>query len=232
MTKNIWDAPSLSDDGEIYMGSSGNPPQKGFITGDSNIGIVNGANSITVNNNAAVGRLKKIASATASDSASITFTDLSSSYFLYILRFNDLLPATDATTLLFRTSSNNGVSYDAGASDYAWSYNLISETGSESGSLDTSDSSITLIGVAGSSDEMGSGTNERASGTVWIYNPMAVKYTLMNSECQYFNEAGQNIQAYCGGNRISAGSVNAVQLLMDVGNIASATCTLYGVLNA
>jgi len=231
MTKNIWDAPSLSADGEIYMGSAGNPPQKGFITGDSNIGIVNGANSITVNNNASIGRFKKIATSTASSSSSITFTDLSSDYFLYILRFDDLLPATDATTLLLRTSSNNGSSYDAGASDYAWSYNRISETGSESGDRDTADSSITLIGVSGSSDEMGSGTNERASGTLWIYNPMAVKYTLINSECQYFNESAENIEAYCGGDRLSAGSVNAVQLLMDVGNITSGSFTLYGVLN-
>src|SRR3990167_8133940 len=61
----------------------------------------------------------KISSATASASATINFTGLTNTYSTYVVTISNLAPATDATTLWMRTSTDGGASYDAGASDYA-----------------------------------------------------------------------------------------------------------------
>jgi len=143
-------------DGKVLIGSGAGRPAAANITGDSNVTITNGTNSIEVSSAATGGALTKISTATASTSASIDFTGLTSSYFLYIIRYSNLQPATDATTLILRTSTDGGSSYDSGASDYSWSLFQANESGSESGSADTADSSITVLGVAGGSDEMGS----------------------------------------------------------------------------
>ena len=233
MTNNAWNTPTMDSVGDGYtlIGSGAGRPAAGLITGDSNVTITPGANTLEVSSSVTAGAMTKIGTATASASASISFTGLSSTYFLYILRFSDLQPATDATTLLFRTSTDNGSTYDSGASDYAWNLFQANESGSESGAADQSDSSITIMGEAGSSDEMGTGTNEKGSGCIYIYNPSAAKYTFINWEGVFFNEAAQWIMNNGGGFRQSAADVDAIQLLMDSGNIASGTFVLYGVSN-
>jgi len=218
-------------DGKVLIGSGAGRPAAANITGDSNVTITNGTNSIEVSSAATGGALTKISTATASTSASIDFTGLTSSYFLYIIRYSNLQPATDATTLILRTSTDGGSSYDSGASDYSWSLFQANESGSESGSADTADSSITVLGVAGGSDEMGSGANEMGCGNIYIFNPSAAKYSFVFCQGTYFNEATQLITNYSGGYRISAADVDAVQLLMDAGNISIGDFVLYGVSN-
>ena len=218
-------------DGKVLLGSGSGRPAAALITGDASVSITPGTNTLQVDMTETAGAMVKISTATASTSASIDFTDLTSTYFMYIIRFNDLAPATDATTLFLRTSTDNGVSFDSGASDYAWSMNIVKQTGSEDGSRDQSDTGITIMGDAASSDEMGNGTNETGSGTIYIYNPSAVKYTFINSEGFYFNEEAENICAYAGGYRKSAADVDAVQLIMDSGSITSGSFVLYGVKN-
>lgn len=231
-TNNSWNTPDITTNGQILIGSTGSRPSAAVITGDSNIAITNGSGSITVDNNASGGALDKIATATASSSASIDFTDLSSTYFLYMIRFNDVSPATDATTLLLRTSTDNGSTFDSGASDYAWTNLVIYETGGQNTSADTADTKVEIVGPSGTGDEMGSGTNETASGLIYLYNPSASKYTFMNYRSMYFNETNDNCEGLGGSYRLSTTAVDAVQLLMDSGNISSGTFVLYGVKNA
>ena len=59
-----------------------------------------------------------ISTATASNSASVSFTGLTSQYDEYEIQFTSVLPQTDAAALCLRTSTNGGSSYDSGASDY------------------------------------------------------------------------------------------------------------------
>jgi len=232
MTQNCWNSPELESagDGKVLIGSGSGRPAAANITGDSDVSISNGANSITVNMSESAGALVKISTATASSSASISFTDLSSTYFMYIIRFSDVQPATDSTFLAMRTSTNNGSSYDSGASDYVWAMNYINQAGSENGENDTADSWIRIIGDNGIND-MGTGTNEKGSGVIYLYNPSAAKYTFINSEAFFFNEDLENTNVYVGGFRASAADVDAVQLLMSSGNIASGSFVLYGVKN-
>lgn len=147
-----------------------------------------------------------------------------------MIRYSDLQPATDSTMLTMRTSTDNGSTYDSGASDYAWNMMYLNQVGSENSEFDQADSFIQLVGDGGTND-MGTGTNEKGSGTIWIYNPSATKYTFINSETFFFNQDLENTATYVAGVRLSAADVDAVQLLMNTGNIASGEFTLYGVSN-
>lgn len=231
MTNNAWNTPTMESVGDGYtlIGSGAGRPAAALPTGDSNVTVTPGANSLTLSSSASGGDFVKISSQSASTSASINFTGLSSTYFMYMITFANLQPDTDATTLLFRTSSNGGSSYDAGASDYAWNIYQIDESGGESGPVDNADASITIMGEAGSSDEMGTASNEKGSGNIYIFNPSDTKYTFIEWEGTYFNESTDLITVFGGGYRLDTTAVNAVQLLMDSGNIASGDFVLYGV---
>jgi len=232
MTQNCWNSPELESagNGKILIGSGSGRSAAANITGDSNVTITNGANSIEVDMSEAAGALVKISTATASSSASVAFTGLSSTYFMYIIKFNDVQPATDSTFLALRTSTDNGSSYDSGASDYSWSMNYLNQTGSENGEGDAADSYIRVIGDNGTND-MGTGTNETGSGTVYLYNPSATKFTFVNTESFFFNQDTENTAVYVGGCRESAADVDAIQFIMSSGNIASGEFVLYGVKN-
>lgn len=234
MTNNAWNTPTLEDAGDGYtmIGSGSGRPAAALITGDSNVTITPGANTLEISSAASGGDLVKIGTSSASTSASITFTGLSSTYHLYILRFSNLQPDTNSTTLIFRTSTNNGISYDSGASDYAWSLWQANESGNGSGDADQKDSSITLAGVAGGAAQLGTGSNELAAGYVYIFNPSATNYTHIFASVTYFNEATQLITNSASGHRASAADVDAIQILMDSGNLSTGDFTLYGVSNA
>jgi len=232
MTQNCWNTPELESagDGKILIGSGSGRPAAANITGDSNVSISNGTNSITVNMSESAGSLVKISTATASASASVSFTGLSSTYFMYMIRYSDVQPATDSTYFAMRTSTDNGSSYDSGASDYVWAMNYINQAGSENGENDTADSWIRIIGDNATND-MGTGTNEKGSGVIYLYNPSASKYTFINSEAFFLNQDTENTNVYVAGFRASAADVDAIQLLMSSGNIASGEFVLYGVKN-
>lgn len=230
MTQNAWNTDYPNANGEILIGSGSGRALAGNITGDATISITNGANSIQIDNGVgSAGALVKISSATASASSAITFTSLSSTYIAYILFYFNVSPATDAVTMLLRTSTNNGSSYDSGVSDYGWVAWTQNDASASSGDADQSDSSITLVGIAAGSEEMGSGANETASGYLIIFNPSAAQYCHVLNQCTYIDESGAIATMTGAGIRRSAADVDAIQILMDSGNIASGDFVLYGV---
>ena len=169
------------------------------------------------------GAWELISSATASNSATIDFTGLSATYFMYMVVINNLRPANDANPFCMRTSSNNGSSYDSGASDYGWSIFIKSfDLNSGSGIGDAADALIRLT------DGNGSAANEIASCIVYIQNPSAAIYTQVSAECISTSAAGIRFRTIAGGSRLSAADVDAIRFLYSTGNIASGEFKLYG----
>jgi hypothetical protein len=166
----------------------------------------------------------KISSVTASNSASITFTGLSASYGQYIIYCSNMLPATNAVLALIRTSTNNGVSYDSGAGNYAWS-NVLAGAGAPSGAGSYSDTGIYFGATSGSLN------NSVASNMqVLIDNPSAAQQTLITLLGQACDSSGSFPNGVFGyGRRFQSTAVNAIQITMSSGNITSGTFTLYGV---
>lgn len=165
-----------------------------------------------------------ISTATASSSATIDFTGLSSTYIAYKIIVTNLLPATDAVEFWMRTSSNNGSAYDAGASDY----HFVNEgTGaSVVGGRDTGHTEIHLMDSAIFGTLSNTSTNESA-WEITIFNPSATteyKKVIWDGH----TGVGPALMAGCGA-RLSDTAVNAVRFLMSSGNISTGTFKLYGV---
>ena len=174
---------------------------------------------------AGVGSMIYISTGTAAGSATIDFTGLTNAYSAYLIMIDKVNSSTDAVTLTFRTSTNNGVAYDAGASDYRWD-NLFISQNSVAGQYSEADTSITLSGGSHISNV----ANEVYSANVWIFNPSAAGFTRIVTQASYLSATPSSSTCAGGGTRVSVTPVNAVRFLMSAGNIAAGTFKLYGII--
>src|SRR3990167_1861861 len=114
-----------------------------------------------------------IDSQTAAASASIVFTGLSSTYIAYKLIILKLIPATDGAVPWLRYSDDDGATYEADASDYAWilSYTSMVTSPIITNAGDNADIKISLTPT------IGNDTNETSSTELTILDPTnAVRY--------------------------------------------------------
>jgi hypothetical protein len=222
-------------DGELITWDAAGAPAAVAVGTSTHVLTSNGAGAAPTFQAAAGGSggdLVLISSATASASASIAFTGLSSTYFKYIIEFSGVVPATDDVALFCRTDSDGGASYDSGASDYGWAGHGLSGSGTtatQREDTDTADSGIQLSEfVTGLS--LGTGTGEECAGHIEIHNPSDSAYTFIT--CQMFYRSagsGNPVKWESGGARLAAQAVDAIQIFMSSGNIASGEFKLYGV---
>lgn len=220
MTKNSWDTDQLNANGELLIGNGSSLPTAGTLTQGTNCTITNGANSITIAASGSAG-MTLISTATASSSATIEFTGLTSTYFMYKIIFSNLLPASNST-LYLRTSTNGGSTWDSGASNYNWRYMQTTVAGSTTASGNSSDSQIEIL------SSLSSAANEQSCGIIDIYNPLATGYCRMIMYGHRFGSATNQTTQHGGAARLAAADVDAIQLLMSTGNIATGTFKLYG----
>lgn len=164
---------------------------------------------------------QKIRRQVASSSATVDFTGLTSQYAAYLVALDQILPAAGTPRLWLRFSTNNGSTYDAGATDYAhavWSVNTSAGSGA------TSSTGTTKIEVS-----FDLSTSTTVCGSVLLTNPLG---TISGTQCNF--RVGQYAISGAGGNHYGGGSRNAVQttnairFLLSSGDIGSGTFTLYG----
>jgi len=168
------------------------------------------------------GAWELISTATASTSATISFTNLSSSYFMYLVQCDNVQGDTNFARLRMRTSTNNGSSYDSGSSDYA--YRIMSPTSSSVGvTSSTGDNEIIL-----SRDQGGNAANEKYSLSIYIMNPSSTEYTRIYGFGNMQDDSTDFFQQWFGGVRLSAADVDAIQFYYNSGNIETGTFKLYG----
>lgn len=166
-----------------------------------------------------------LGSATASTSASLDFTSLiSSTYDIYILT-GTLRPATDGAALYFRTSSNNGVAWDSGGTDYKTSGVLTT-----SGSTTVNGNSST-----GRSEGFVGGTTGNAATSsgcfmLTMHNVNSTsKYKIFTLQSGNHAASGEVSFFNVSETRQSASAVNAIQVFASTGNLTDGTVYLYGV---
>lgn len=224
MTQNAWDTPSLTADGQLLIAqASGRPAAATLTAGSANVTITNGSGTITVNTVSSATNWVKITATDASASSEIDFTGLSATYGVYRIVITNLKPANDGSIFYMRTSTDNGVSFDNGASDYQWSQ-ITSSTSSNSANESTADTQIELT-----ESNLGNGTNETADIDITLYNPSATKYTKATWTASYANSSSATRYAINGGGyRQDTVAVDAIRFLMDTGNITTGEFVLYG----
>ena len=170
-----------------------------------------------------------ISTGTVSAAASLDITDLSADYRAYKLVFNDLLPATDGVDLYLRTDTNNGASFEAGASDYSFAA-MSFRVGGAAPVGDALNSSSAIVLTSTTNAQAGNVADaEEVSGEITIYNPMDASDQSRTTSHLSFQNSGSNYAVVTGsGVRNASEANNAFQLLFSSGNIATMEYTLYG----
>ncbi len=163
-----------------------------------------------------------IASGSVSAAAAFAATDLTSDYAAYLLVFQDLVPANDGVNLFLRTSTDNGSSYDSGASNYGWTRPEIAAA-SYNYQSSSADTEIDML------RNCSNVATEPISGQIWIYNPSdAGEYTRAKFDLEHINSSSLFLRAMGFGERLAAEDVDAFQLLFSAGNVATMDYWLYG----
>lgn len=151
----------------------------------------------------------------ASSAASVAFTGLASTFDQYLIELQHVIPETNGVTLQLRTSTNNGVSYDPGVSDYLY---LSASGGGSSGS------SIQLVSSVSNAANSGLGV----IASVIIHRPSVAQRCVITGTAYSANSASVPVHGLFSGVRNTAADVDAVQFFFSSGNIASGRFRIFG----
>lgn len=159
---------------------------------------------------------RKSAAATASNVASVEVAIPSGAKEVRI-KFQNVVPATDAVILRGRTSTDAGVSFDSGASDYD-----VTRINSGATAITQNYGALSYIPLNGST--VGNAANETGvSGEIVISRPDQAEYTDMwfRTMCRH---SGSDAHPYIqtgGARRNAAADVDTFEFSFSSGNIAS-----------
>jgi len=154
-----------------------------------------------------------LASATASNSASIVFTSsIDATYNCYLFVLDDVLPANDGAEFWARTSTDGGSNYDDSSGNYKFSI------------FDAGGSAQTFIGLTPGS----SNADDGISGRFYLFNPSDAHPVSMQWHINYLNTSAAIYSRLGAARREAAADVDAIQFVMSGGNITSGTISMYG----
>lgn len=179
------------------------------------------------------GGTELITSVTASNDATISFTQFDSTkYDYYKFVFVNMISATADQQFKLRTSSDGGSNYDATQDDYTYVLNKI--RGIQPSTFTAAGSS----GVAGTQSfvvDNNGGINAASlggtSGTFEIFSPDTASYTQMMAQAMSTSLSGATKLVNLSntrGFRTSSADVDAVQFFFNSGNITSGQIYMYG----
>ena len=178
------------------------------------------------------GNLVKIASTTASSSASVSFTSgIDSTYKEYIFFFNNMHPATNDTSFNINFSIDGGSNYNVAKTttyfrsvhDEADSYTTVAYEQSRDLAQGTGYQNLSS-GIDADDDGSVSGHLHLfdLSNTTFVKHFISVTNAMIH--------ANYTMQDFCAGYGNTTSAINAVNFKMTSGNIDSGTITMYGVL--
>jgi hypothetical protein len=169
-----------------------------------------------------LGRIGIISSVSSASFSSTQFD--SSKYSSYMFVLTNVTPTTDGVEFRMRTSSNGGISYDAGASDYAYTNYKLAP-----GFTAYADASVSFIALG--QTLVGSATGEDGvSGTLTLIGAGETKTTRVAGNLNMIASDGTFVKGDVSGMRNSAAIVNGVRFYFDSSNIESGTFEMYGIL--
>jgi hypothetical protein len=154
------------------------------------------------------------------DDATVDFTDyfngLYKKYHFYIL---DYVPATDFTSLYMRTSQD-GSTFDSGASDYNYVNLSMLENNTAGGVSDVANAAFIRMNTNGIGGVSAGFTGAGYSGYVAVYDPLdSSRYTNIFWDTTYRNSFNQTLSIVGGAQRQESDVVKGVQFYSSSGNI-------------
>lgn len=189
--------------------------------------------SFTVDSLVDMTGLHFLATADASNNATIDFTAFDSSkYDNYLFMFANIVPDTTAVSLLMRTSSDGGSTYTSSSGAYSW-YNKSTvlnstATSAEAGASATA-TSIELAASVGTAP-----SHYGVSMALRVYCPHLAKKTHFSWDGVFHDDSGDKASRFLrgAGERDTAQANDALRFYFSSGNIESGTITMYGLRNA
>ena len=159
-----------------------------------------------------------ISTVTASGASTVDFTGLSSDYIAYQVLISGLFASAAVLNFNFRTSSNNGSTFDSTSGNYATNYVVISDTGAVSGISNSVGTSVTLGFV-----------HDTASGhyvslmlvNAGVSRPAGIEWTMGSYLTNIYQYRGNAF-------RKTNTAVNAIRLFPSSGTFTG-TFKLYGI---
>jgi len=168
---------------------------------------------------------------TSTNAASSSFTSsIDSTYKLYIFKFIDINPATDAAEFTFQVNATDGADYN----DSAITSTVFKAEHNES------DSSASMAYEGGEDQEqgtgyqnialnVGNGADESCAGTLWLFNPSNTTYVKhFYSTIQELHKDDYSMQVFVAGYINDTTAIDDIQFKMSSGNF-DGTIKMYGV---
>jgi hypothetical protein len=172
-----------------------------------------------------------ISSQTASASASLSFTTgIDSTYKAYKFVFSNIHPANNDAQFRFGLSSDGGSSYNVTKTT---TYFRAQHTEAGTGGDLTYDVNADLAQSTGTQVlgfNLGNGNDESLSGFFTLFNPSSTTYVkhFMGTFTLY-DDGDLTRTGYVAGYGNTTSAVNAIQFVMNAGNIDAGTIYLYGI---
>ena len=190
----------------------------------------NGSGTMSGMNSAFGGALNLIQSQTASNSASVSFTtQLTSTYDVYIFKFIDINPATDATRFSFQGSIDGGSNYNVTITSTTFK---AYHTESDSAAALTYDGVTDQAQGTGYQDiqgDIGNASDESGVGELHLFNPASTTYVKhFYSTVQAYDSAPQSRQTFAAGYFNTTSAIDAISFKMLSGNF-DGLIKLYGI---
>ena len=168
---------------------------------------------------------------TSSNAASSSFTSsIDSTYKLYIFKFYDVNPATDAAFFTFNGSVDAGSNYNVTkTTTFFNAYNNEADSNNAL-SYETSYDLAQSTAFHNLTTDSGNAADESSAGTLWLFNPSNTTYV------KHFYSRFNNIYAtqvgtadiFTAGYFNNTDNIDAVQFKMSTGNMDS-VIKMYGV---
>ena len=215
--------------GAIARAAANNITTSGVFTSSA---ITNSSvTGITVLANASDG-ITFISSQTASASASLSFTGLSSTYKAYKFVFTNIRPATENASFGFQGSTDNGSNYGVTITSTAFRA-IHREDGADSGLgyVTASDlaQSTSLQRIA---DEANADADQGVSGSLQLFNPSSttyVKHFISTTNFAHLGVQPYSENHYIAGYMNTTTAINAIRFNFTSGNITAGKISLYGI---
>lgn len=198
--------------------------------GDKGLGTINATSvyddNVLLGSAASGSSLVLITSAVASSSASIDFTGITTAYGSYIIKIDRLLPATDGSSLEMQFSTDNGSSWITAAGSYRHCLRY-EDSNAAATSRNGDEVTIYLADAKGFSNASTGGID----GEIFFTEPSAATRQAAYWWLRGMSTAAQSYEMLLRGSvrYQTAGTINAIRLVLSTGVIASGAARLYGV---
>ncbi len=182
------------------------------------------------------GALTHIKTLTASSSSTLSFVDgssdvvLDNTYPIYLFKFINIHPASDAENFQFNASADTGSNYNVTKTTTAFfAYHNEDDSGAAL-TYSTGQDIAQGTGFQTIAGTIGSDNDQSGSGELWLFNPSSTTFVKhFINRASHAQHGNSSLDWFSAGYLNTTSAVDAIQFKQSSGNIDSGTIKLYGI---